>query len=99
MSAPKLRPFLDCSTSHISPDTADALEQEANGIEATMNASPVMAGPHGYFVHVSGLSFTPTPDDLKAVLDFAKAQGADYVLFDSEAPEIEGLPTYEWEEG
>jgi hypothetical protein len=90
MTAPKPRPLLDISTSHIPEAATEAL-----------NASErVMKGTYGWFVPV----FPGAADDweadgqaeIGAVVRYAETHGFEFVLFDADAPAIEDLPTWQW---
>lgn len=36
------------------------------------------------------------PAEIAPIIAFARANGCDWVMFDCDAPEIEGLPVYDW---
>lgn len=93
-----IRPFLDASSGHLSPETWTWLDQQpAEGVlrdPAAEHAAQVAGGPtrRGWFVY--GLEDLPEglPTRPRDVLRHARAHGADYVLFDCDAQRIEGLP-------
>ena len=79
--------LLPLSTAHITQATLDAIETHA------------IAYPNEYgaFVYVNDEILEPVPQDLKTVFDYANAHSIRWVKFDRDAPELDGLPTYEWE--
>lgn len=85
-----VRKFLDCSVVHLSSSTVDALDD---------GAYCLMHGFYGWLVHVPDTEELEVelglPDDLRAVVAYARKQECAYVMFDADAPEIAGLPTYE----
>jgi hypothetical protein len=86
------RRFLDCSTGHVSRATADLLDTECNGW-------PFIGGrisETGWFVYAHPEPPEGTPDDLKAVMAYARGNGFDYILFDRDADDVDGLPTFDW---
>jgi hypothetical protein len=88
-----LRRFLDLSTAHITPSTCAAACARA---VPWANTTPTS---HGFIVYAHDERASDGFDDLWAVLQFARAQGCDYVMFDADAstlPEAAGLPTWEW---
>lgn len=82
-----LRLFLDCSTAHLSL-AARAYVETGDGV-----ASPT---PYGWFVYANEEPDERVPPDLAAVMAYARSLGAEYVNFDSDASEIDGLPTFDW---
>lgn len=82
-----LRLFLDCSTAHLSP-AARAYVGSDEGISS--------ATPYGCFVYASEEPDDRVPSDLAAIMDYARARGAEYVNFDCDASEIDELPTFDW---
>lgn len=88
-----LRRFLDLSTAHVTAATCAA------ACARTIPWANTTPTNHGFFAYAheerSGEGF----DDLWGVLQFARAHGCDYVLFDCDAsalPEGTGLPVWEW---
>jgi hypothetical protein len=92
-----VRRFLDLSTGHLKPETREQLE---NG------HAPAAIYPHpdGY----GWMLYVPCPEnagavdeedrpaeDLQACFDKARELRCDYILFDSDAPELDGLPLYD----
>ena len=93
----EFRTMMVCSTGHISYETSQLLDQEKN--------DKVMCGPFGEvgwicWVHEEQNKGTPyeIPDDLWAVMVFARANGATYILFDCDGPLYPALAEYDWGE-
>jgi hypothetical protein len=96
MSKLPIRQFLDISTDHLSRAANEVLENGGVG-DAILIVTPT---DHGYFVHALSnedevLSQSGVPQDLIDLLEFASANGCDFILFDTDAPVISGLPTFE----
>lgn len=86
-----LRLFFDCSTAHLSPSTRAYLAIAA----ARSKTSPLTwtaETPFGWFVWVEDAPEETVPADLAAIMRHAQGRGAEYVLFDSDAPENPQLP-------
>ena len=96
-TASSIRCFLDLSTAHLQPEDRLFLEFSAN--PGSLAGVAAMAGTYGWFVYAQddrcceGIS-----DVLWAIFRRARALGCDYVLFDADGPELEGLPVFEEEE-
>lgn len=88
-----LRLLFDCSTAHLSQVTQRWLDERA--VEATTrrlsSTNAPSATPFGWFVYAAEPPFHDEPPDLVAVMRHARAQGAEFVLFDAEAPENPAL--------
>ncbi len=93
----RLRRFLDLSTGHL--PASDRLFLEFSADPGRRDGIVAMAGTYGWFVYAhddrccEGIS-----DVLWAIFLKARALGCDYVLFDANGPELEGLPVFEEEE-
>lgn len=89
---PNVRRFLDLSTGHLTPATRNLLD--STGIDAW----PVVGGrmPYGYFIyaHDEDCGEDPMPADLWSACVMARSLGCEYLLFDADAEEVEGLATY-----
>lgn len=91
-SAATVRPVLDCSTLHVCEATRALLADEPERW--------TMAGPYGVLVHVpnagdEGDEDRGHPDDLRAVVERARALGCHFVMLDADGPMVEGLTVYE----
>ena len=95
-----IRKFLDCSSGHLSPDTwtwldaqlaDDILRDPDNSIAAGIAGGRTR---YGWFVYASEERCIDMPADLQRVcaLALARARGAEYVSFDSDAPPDRDLP-------
>ena len=92
-----LRVFLDCSTVHLSAATRRWMDDRA--VEAaTRQLAPIdapSATPFGWFLYAAWPPYHDEPPDLIAVMRHARAQGAEYILFDADAPPSNALPLFE----
>ena len=93
-----IRSFLDASSDHLSADTwtwLDAQLAEDRLRDPTSTPAVTIAGGrtrYGWFVYAPEDAAEGLPADLTAVLVRARAEGAEYVLFDCDAALIDGLP-------
>lgn len=100
---PTIRPFLDISTAHVSLETRDWLnargQETAQHSLNTTEAHPtqwVGFTPYGWFVFAPDEDGSgEIPADLFAVMTYARSRGADYIMFDRDAPTVEDLPLFE----
>ena len=83
------RKVADISTGHLTELTREVLG---------LNTYPdyVMRGDYGFLVFVTE-DHARVPDDLRPVLNAARDQGFDYVMFDADGPRVDDLPWYEEE--
>ena len=92
----QIRRFLDLSTGHL--QASDRLFLEFSAVPGKRDGIAAMAGTYGWFVYVQddwcceGIS-----DVLWSIFQRARALGCDYVLFDANAPILDGLPIFEEE--
>ena len=92
----QIRRFLDLSTGHL--QASDRLFLELSADPGKRDGIAAMAGTYGWFVYAQedrcceGIS-----DVLWSIFQRARTLGCDYVLFDADGPELEGLPTFEEE--
>lgn len=93
-----VRQFLTLSTTHVSPAARQWLEAQA--YLAAMEGTPehnVGAMFYGWFVYVDGpdsIKDSSIHPDLYAACGRAAGLGCEYMLFDADAPVLDGLP--EW---
>lgn len=85
-----LRLFFDCSTAHLSPETRRDLDARAANSEDL-----VAATPFGWFVWAEEHRRSDLPNDLSAIMAAARRLGAEYILFDRDAPQNDALPVFE----
>jgi hypothetical protein len=87
-----MRSFLDCSSGHLCKDTwtwldtqfaDDALRDPSNSNSALLGGGKTR---YGWFVYASEDFADGIPDDLQHVCRRARASGAEYILFDCDAP-------------
>lgn len=79
--------MLTLSTGHLTEQAIDYL--------ASLNAPVYRKDGYGYFVYVHW-DFDDPALSLLDSLDFAEEQGCDWVMFDSDGPQVDGLTYYEW---
>ena len=93
-----IRPFLDLSTGHLSPDTHAWLDaQLADAVLYAPDnslAAPIAGGKtsYGWFIYAPDCVAEGLPADLTTVLLKAREQRAEYVLLDCDAPPHPDLP-------
>lgn len=85
-----LRLFYDCSNAHLSPETRTHLDARANH-----GGEMIAATPYGWFVWVGTEPRPDHPADLELIMDRARQLGAEYILFDRDAPENDALPIFD----
>ncbi|OAN53648.1 hypothetical protein A7Q26_05625 [Sphingobium sp. TCM1] len=86
------------STSHIRPSTADLLDQWAPLLPEARPLGVAEAG-YGWFVltdPLDGKAPEMAPPELRAAIDFARAQGCRWLLLDRDADCVDGLETFDW---
>ena len=92
-----LRVFFDCSNVHLSAATRRWLDE--NAVEAATrqlaSINAPSATPFGWFLYAAGPPYHDEPPDLIAVMRHARANGAEYILFDADAPSSIALPVFE----
>jgi hypothetical protein len=86
--------MLDLSTAHLSSVTRELMDNDAT------DAILFKMGDYGWFVHVPSKSDgidvgEHCPRDLAACIHFAQEHGADWIMFDTDAKVVPGLPDYE----
>lgn len=100
-----LRKFLDASTAHVSEESAKWLDEQGRLAAAVNTDDDEHPAIHvgrlvtGWFFYADpedAPSADPVPADVVALMREARKRGCHYVLLDRDAPEIDGLPVYEW---
>lgn len=85
------------STAHVSHATSEWLERWAQGPPPP---APVAIATtfYGWFVATREpeAPAEPLPADLLAAMRFGRERGCDYVLFDSDAAQVDGLDVHDW---
>lgn len=85
------------STSHLSEQTAHLLDC-TKADEWSCRGDPYCY--YGWFVYAQdenpGIGSDAIPDDLFAVMTWAREHRFDYILFDRGADTVDALPTYSW---
>ncbi|MGQ3141165.1 DUF5983 family protein [Rhizobium oryzihabitans] len=85
-----LRLFLDCSTAHLSSASRAYLKRHAERGEELISSTP-----YGWFVWVDDGELEDQPGDLHAIKAYARRLGAEYILFDRDAPETDALEIFD----
>jgi hypothetical protein len=84
------------STAHISDDTRQMLvNYERNEFLPVFYEK----SDYGWFIHVSTDHLERVadyPQDIQAILAYARARGCGWVMLDSDGPVVDGLKTWEW---
>jgi hypothetical protein len=86
-----LRLFFGCSTDHLSP-CAIAYLQAATTRTRSHPLSWTLATPFGWLVWVEEDPDDLIPEDLAVIMRHAHGQGAEYILFDCDAPHSDDFP-------
>jgi hypothetical protein len=85
--------MLVLSTAHITQETAEAME--ARDLPFTC-----FANEYGFVVSAKNFeteTFKPSiPEDLAKVQEYALANGCTYIMLDRDAPQVDGLPVFDW---
>ena len=92
-----LRLIFDCSVAHLSPDTRAWLDVRAvdAGTRRLAEIDAPSATPFGWFLWAEARPGPEMPSDLALVMRYARRLGAEYVLFDADAPPNGALPIFE----
>ena len=90
-----LRIFFDCATAHLSPASRDHLGDQVQR-SASRPESWIAQTPYGWFVWAEEEPGEDVPSDLAAIMRHARRHGAEYILFDADAPEAPDLPVFDW---
>lgn len=87
-----IRNILELSTSHLTKDTAERMDNGHYCICRYDYGALVYVDPW----QVAHYKTTSWPKDLIVCIEYALLLNCDYILFDSDEEPIEDLPTYEW---
>ena len=97
------RKFLDLSTAHLSPAARDILDAQGD-----IDGVPVLsvdphggpAGEYGWWLWAGterkDKIMRDVPGELIRVMDYAVANGCDWICFDRDGDEHSDLPTWDW---
>ena len=88
----EIRKFLTLSTSHVTNDTRRILD------ESKLTDWPVFGfqGVFGWVIYAHEETDETIPEELWRVMQYARANGCDYIMFDADADMIDDLPHFEW---
>lgn len=85
-----LRLFFDCSTAHLSSASRAFLDERvAQGDDL------VASTPYGWFLWADEGPRSDLPADLATITAHARQLGAEYILFDRDAPANDALTVFE----
>lgn len=86
------------STMHVAVKTADMLDGWAT-LEPSSRPLAVASTHYGWFIptrEAEDPDRKQIPNEVLAAMQVGREQGCDYLLFDCDAGEVEGLPTFPW---
>jgi len=89
MSA-EIQSMLVLSTAHLTEETCN------NHLHTTTAVSAYEKMSYGWFVYAKHSLDRNLPEDLTACVHRAKDCNAEWIMFDRDGPELEGLPIYDW---
>lgn len=97
MSAYEIQRFAVISTGHVSEETSKSLR------DTPVEDWPFLGGPYGdygwfFYAHDEngGTGKDAIPDDLFAVMTWARELGCSYLLLDCDGDTVDELPHYDW---
>jgi hypothetical protein len=91
---PAIRQFLDLSTAHLPKDIRDALSAQPGVVAYALTYGWLMWVPDDPDGHCAD-GEQPVPDVVLTIQRYARERDCDYVLFDADADQVEGLPTWD----
>lgn len=96
LKALEIAQMLTLSTAHIKEETADFLDNEDYALVVYPKSE------YGWFIladldSLSEEELSLIPNDLMAVIQFAKENGCSWLCLDRDGSEIEQLPVYDWQ--
>lgn len=89
--------MLQISTAHVTEETMNAIRADTDPLIPSGSV-----GLYGAVIWVppdvaeDAVGYDEWPKDLVACLDYARSQGADYLMLDSYANSVEALPIFDW---
>jgi hypothetical protein len=97
VSTLEVRRFVVISTGHVTKATAKRLDAMS---PQHWPCAGGPYGPYGWFVYAhdenAGEGDDAIPDDLFAVMSWARGEGFDYVLLDHDGDMIDALASFDW---
>jgi hypothetical protein len=90
--------YLRASTGNISYETQLLFEEYPNLDSTEAPTVPVTyeKGMYGWFVHVPDDNDGIKPQELCAILNFARIKGCSWIEFDCDNDPLEGFPVFDW---
>jgi hypothetical protein len=92
----EIKPFLTLSTAHITQDSSEYLQASTGDNSPNRDGPAVGDWPYGYFIYCDEEPLPDWPEDVRAVMAFARKHGCEYLLLDRDADTTEELPQYDW---
>lgn len=94
--ADEIHKMITLSPAHVSRETAAKIEARWRNEKL-----PVIYDKEtsGWFFATNGHDQNDEvgyPDDLRAILTYARARGCTWIMLDTDGPVVAGLPTWEW---
>ncbi|MFD0271063.1 hypothetical protein ACFVGY_31525 [Streptomyces sp. NPDC127106] len=90
--SPRIRPFLDLCTSHLSAPARDALDTFEGVLAYPTGHGWLMYAPESAVERAAAFGW---PAELLAIVKLAHAHDCAYVLFDADADETDELPLFD----
>lgn len=89
----KIHRYIELSTAHITEKTAHELQKDGCKYKNIF----AREYEYGYYIYIQKniLAENP-PDDLKAIIKYAKKHKADLIILDRDCDTVNELKTYEW---
>lgn len=100
---PEISSLMTLSTTHVRPETFELLTREADENELNLCVYPKGQDfEFGAFIYLTeSMTANPVyksyPEDLKNILDFARARSIAILCLDSDGPATRALPIYDWD--
>lgn len=97
---PEIVGMLTVSTSHVSQETYRKLEQDGTrneiGLPVYAKSAPEDGDCYGLYVYLENISWDTVPSDLGHLIKLAQQNGCGILCLDSEGPELENMPKFDW---
>lgn len=93
----EIHKVLVLSTTHVSEETAAMIDAAAAGRDFPF--APEFSRNEGWMFYCykpDEVDLSKRPADLVKVMEFARACGCQWVMFDRDGDTVDGLPIYEW---
>ena len=87
--------MMTISTAHITPEMAEAMK-DGEFMDGEIGIPCYEKSDYGFFIPITE-DYTPENPILSQLFDYAKANNCQWLCLDSDGPEVEMLPTYDWD--